>query len=255
MKIDSKNRKRNRINERITTFDMAAIFLGIISATLLIHGFSRSDWLILLVGILAAISAMWFLNWPEIIRDRAGGENTGPSLTVNKTSVADHGPESDEIRKVIEKAKEDIQQVQKGLNDTFSETRSSFEKREALEKELWSARQQVSELVRNLNTWHESGIEWMDYIDRTLELEDLDENYRAAFRQAGAEYEKVLEKMGLTVINPEPGDPFDDRRHTAIGELPLEGSPGGMVADVRKSGYASGSRVIRPAEVWVTSGE
>ena len=62
---------------------------------------------------------------------------------------------------------------------------------------------------------------------------------------------RALERHGVALINPKPGDPFDPTRHQAVVEQPAEGVPPGQISAVLQVGYMLEGRVIRSAMVAV----
>jgi len=61
----------------------------------------------------------------------------------------------------------------------------------------------------------------------------------------------VMENAGLRVMEP-VGQPFDPNRHEAVAQEPVEGVAPGHVAQVLRSGYILGERVLRPAMVKIS---
>jgi molecular chaperone GrpE len=66
----------------------------------------------------------------------------------------------------------------------------------------------------------------------------------------------VLERHGVTKIEPRPGDRFDHNFHEAVFEVDNTGQPGGAIVQVLQPGYLIHDRLLRPAMVGVarTSG-
>ena len=103
-----------------------------------------------------------------------------------------------------------------------------------------------------LDTWRDISIEHVDFLDRTLGFDDLDENYRSAVEKSRREYIRGLEKLGLTEIAPLVGDEFDDRLHHADGVMGKDEVKPGCVSGINEVGFATGNRIIRPAKVTLT---
>ncbi|MBP2417198.1 nucleotide exchange factor GrpE [Microlunatus capsulatus] len=62
----------------------------------------------------------------------------------------------------------------------------------------------------------------------------------------------ILERHGVDLDEPEPGDVFDRRRHRALASVSTEDpSVAGRVKEVRRPGYVLGGKVLRFAEVVV----
>jgi molecular chaperone GrpE len=63
----------------------------------------------------------------------------------------------------------------------------------------------------------------------------------------------VFQKHGITVIAPEVGDRFDPQMHEAMFEAPLPGTKAGDIIQVSASGFMLHDRLLRPAQVGVSS--
>lgn len=63
----------------------------------------------------------------------------------------------------------------------------------------------------------------------------------------------VFSKHGITVINPQVGDKFDPQHHEAMFEAPVPGTRMGEIIQVSAQGFMLHDRVLRPAQVGVSS--
>ncbi len=63
----------------------------------------------------------------------------------------------------------------------------------------------------------------------------------------------VFGKHGVTLINPEVGDRFDPQLHQAMFEAPLPGTKAGEIIQVAAQGFMLHDRLLRPAQVGVSS--
>jgi molecular chaperone GrpE len=63
----------------------------------------------------------------------------------------------------------------------------------------------------------------------------------------------VFRKHGIEVISPEPGTPFDPQIHQAMFEAPVPGTKAGDVIQVMADGFMLHDRLLRPAQVGVSS--
>lgn len=63
----------------------------------------------------------------------------------------------------------------------------------------------------------------------------------------------VFGKHGITVIAPQVGDRFDPQFHEAMFEAPLPGTNGGDIIQVSTEGFMLHDRLLRPAQVGVSS--
>ncbi|WP_300033024.1 nucleotide exchange factor GrpE [uncultured Roseobacter sp.] len=63
----------------------------------------------------------------------------------------------------------------------------------------------------------------------------------------------VFKKHGIEVIAPEVGDRFDPKLHQAMFEAPLPGTKAGDIIQVAAEGFMLHDRLLRPAQVGVSS--
>ncbi|SNS10289.1 nucleotide exchange factor GrpE [Antarctobacter heliothermus] len=64
---------------------------------------------------------------------------------------------------------------------------------------------------------------------------------------------KVFERHGVTRITPKVGDRFDPQEHEAMFEAPLPGTRAGDIIQVSAEGFLLYDRLLRPAQVGVSS--
>lgn len=65
----------------------------------------------------------------------------------------------------------------------------------------------------------------------------------------------IMERHGITKVNPEVGEKFDHKFHQAMFEVPTEEQAPGSVMQVVAPGYVIKDRLLRPAMVGVAKGE
>ena len=63
----------------------------------------------------------------------------------------------------------------------------------------------------------------------------------------------VFQKHGITLIDPQVGDRFDPQHHEAMFEAPLPGTKQGEIIQVSAPGFMLHDRILRPAQVGVSS--
>lgn len=63
----------------------------------------------------------------------------------------------------------------------------------------------------------------------------------------------VFKKHGIEVIAPEVGDKFDPQQHQAMFEAPVPGTKAGEIIQVAAEGFMLHDRLLRPAQVGVSS--
>jgi molecular chaperone GrpE len=67
------------------------------------------------------------------------------------------------------------------------------------------------------------------------------------------ELTNVMSKHGITTITPSIGDQFDPQLHQAMFEAPLPGTKAGQIIQVMTEGFLLHDRLLRPAQVGVSS--
>lgn len=96
----------------------------------------------------------------------------------------------------------------------------------------------------------------MDHFDLALAQDPSNvsvEQLLGGVKIVRAELSKVIETLGVTRIDPAPGDALDPQRHEAMMRQSAPGIEPGHVAAVFQPGYAVGDLIIRPAKVTVAS--
>jgi molecular chaperone GrpE len=63
----------------------------------------------------------------------------------------------------------------------------------------------------------------------------------------------VFKKHGIDILAPEVGDQFDPNIHEAMFEAPLPGTTAGNIIQVMNVGFMIHDRLLRPAQVGVSS--
>ncbi len=63
----------------------------------------------------------------------------------------------------------------------------------------------------------------------------------------------VFGKHGIRVVSPEVGDRFDPQMHEAMFEAPVPGTRAGDIIQVSAEGFMLHDRLLRPAQVGVSS--
>ncbi|SFE15808.1 molecular chaperone GrpE [Sulfitobacter brevis] len=63
----------------------------------------------------------------------------------------------------------------------------------------------------------------------------------------------VFKKHGMEVIAPQVGDRFDPQHHQAMFEAPVPGTKAGDIIQVAAEGFMLHDRLLRPAQVGVSS--
>jgi len=78
------------------------------------------------------------------------------------------------------------------------------------------------------------------------------ESFREGVKMIAAEMRGLLQKHGVEEVKAE-GKPFDPTQHEALSSEPREDMPAGHVANVFKKAYKLHDKLIRPAQVTVST--
>ena len=97
-----------------------------------------------------------------------------------------------------------------------------------------------------------------DNLKRALDAANEETRAQAAALIEGLELTlrelvKVLNKHGVSEINPAIGDQFDPQLHQAMFEAPVPGTKAGQIIQVMGEGFLLHDRLLRPAQVGVSS--
>ena len=97
-----------------------------------------------------------------------------------------------------------------------------------------------------------------DNLSRALETAGEEQRVAAGALIEGVELTlreliSVLGRHGVEAITPEVGDRFDPQQHQAMFEAPVPGTKAGEVIQVMTRGFVLHDRLLRPAQVGVSS--
>lgn len=97
-----------------------------------------------------------------------------------------------------------------------------------------------------------------DNLKRALEAASDETREQAAALIEGVELTlreltNVMTKHGVTPVSPAIGDQFDAQLHQAMFEAPVPGTKAGQIIQVMAEGFLLHDRLLRPAQVGVSS--
>lgn len=95
-------------------------------------------------------------------------------------------------------------------------------------------------------------LEAVDSVERALRMEPEHPDAEGV-RGVLGQMEAILERQGVRRVAAR-GEPFDPLRHEAVAVRPAGEVPEHTVADVARSGWTRGDRLLRPAQVVVARG-
>jgi molecular chaperone GrpE len=97
-----------------------------------------------------------------------------------------------------------------------------------------------------------------DNLRRALDAAGEEQRNQAAALIEGVELTlreltAVFSRHGVTIINPAIGEAFDPQLHQAMFEAPVPGTKAGQIIQVMTEGFLLHDRLLRPAQVGVSS--
>lgn len=168
--------------------------------------------------------------------------------------MAQENPSSDETEDFIEEAELDALRAERDdMRDRFMRALADAENsRKRSERDRREAEQYGgSKLARDL-------LPVYDNLRRALDVATDDTRTQAAALIEGVELtlrelSSVMTKHGVTPISPVIGDQFDPQIHQAMFEAPLPETKVGQIIQVMTEGFMLHDRLLRPAQVGVSS--
>jgi molecular chaperone GrpE len=89
---------------------------------------------------------------------------------------------------------------------------------------------------------------------RTAAEHHSDAAVRDGFQLVYDELLRVLQRAGVTPVDASVGGPFDPHQHEAVTHVPSDRQAADTVLQQSRRGYRLGERLLRPAQVVVSSG-
>jgi molecular chaperone GrpE len=176
-------------------------------------------------------------NSPATEKDHEGAPQGGPSDTpAPEQAPAGSDAELADLRRRVAELEDRYKRALADLDN--------YRKRSARlsESRITEARESM------LREW----LEAVDSVDRALATTEPDHPLLQGLRGVREQMEAILARQGVVPLGA-PGEPFDPERHEAIAVREADGAPDHTILGVARSGYGLGDRVLRPAQVTVSS--
>lgn len=178
-------------------------------------------------------------NQPETPGDTGNPESLPPEQQVTELNqkVAALGVALADAQAETEKYRSQVQ---------YKEAELQTERRRFAEQRADASKYRDEDLLRDL-------LPAMEGLELSLQSEITDPNqWGEGVKLAVREIKRRLEFRGVSLINPEPGHPFDPNEHEPLGAEPSDQHPPGAITRTLRPGYRLHDRVVRAAQVMVT---
>ena len=176
-------------------------------------------------------------------------EETG-SLTDNEEKVEDSDVETEEVEKTLEELKEENKTLSDKMMRALAETENIRKKffKEKRDAEIYGG----TKLARDL-------LSVLDNLNRALESVDNEMKQKQNAFLEGIELTKkellnIFSNHEINELAPEEGEKFDPKFHQAMFEGPHPNIEKGNIIQVMANGFTIGDRLLRAAQVGVSSG-
>lgn len=153
--------------------------------------------------------------------------------------------ERDELAERVEELEQERDELESRVKRTAADF-ENYKKRQAKKREQ-AAEQATERLVERL-------LDVRDNLQRAIDQSEAEgESLREGVKLTLAEFDRVLDAEDVKEIAPEPGAEVDPNRHEVMVNVEGE-QPEGAIEELYQPGYAMDGRVIRPAQVVVSTG-
>lgn len=169
------------------------------------------------------------------------GDAGGPVGNIDPEEIVAH----EERREAESKLRAEIEEWKGKYLHSLADFQN-YQRRSA-ENEKEAKRQGVTSVV-----WHLMGV--LDNFDLALRQDPAKasvEQIMQGVSMVKSQMLQALGSLGVSAIEPKPGETFDPHRHEAVAQVPSPDIEPGRIAACFQVGYALGDRVLRPAKTSV----
>ena len=176
-------------------------------------------------------------NLPDRVAAAAGDEELGSAVRDLQSRVEALETERDDLRERVEEAESRLKRTQADFQNY---------KKRAKKKQDQIRERATEDFVERVVTVR-------DNLVRALE-QDEDADIRDGVESTLREFDRILDAENVATIDPDAGEDVDPHRHEVMMRVDSD-HPEGTVADVFQPGYEMAEKVIRPAQITVSTGD
>lgn len=221
------------------------IVAAILLTTVAIIGIPSGIQPIAFAAALLLIAGLFFILWPAIRQQEFNVIETLPGAL---EEVRKLGREYYRNTTAIQDNSAAVRQLNEDLDHKVNEL---LLLRKPLEEMLIQQRQENMTLRAELQDWQKTVVQHFEYLDRSSNLDDMDDLKRETYLKTARDFARDLRPLGFEVIEPKPGEPFNESLHEWKGEKDSE-LPAEQIVSVDGSGFRIGNRCIKLAPVFVS---
>jgi len=164
--------------------------------------------------------------------------------------IIEEQPTAQEAAPVPEEVKPTLEEELAAMKDRYMRLMADFDnfrKRQIREREEWIKRSNEGLLADFLPV--------VDHLDIALSKEkDTTTPFVAGIKMVYDQFVATLEKNNVVPVDAK-GQPFNPEWHEALSQVPSETVPANQVIEQFRRGWSLSGRLLRPAQVIVSSGK
>lgn len=195
---------------------------------------------------------MTFVDWGRprcMIEENNAEEKKADDVVIEPETGSDSVADPTLLLKSLKEKLKLSQKERQEYLDGWQRAKADFinaKKREEEEREefvKFSREELIKELLPALDSFHTA-------FGNKEAWEKVDLNWRMGVQHIYSQLRGVLEKHGVTLIEPKVGEPFDPKKHASIGTVPVtEKEHDHTIMEVFQKGYALHGTILQPAKV------
>jgi molecular chaperone GrpE (heat shock protein) len=199
------------------------------------------------------ILAVMFYTWPALLKANLSALLDFPEALSEVSSMIS---DIDLLRKEHYRLKNTIDGIYQSWQGEMEKISLSLEqmlkRMEEIDTNLLDARQKNGELTRRIDLWVKTSIDYITFFERTLGIDDINEDYRKSVEKSYSEFRRLIEPLGLDIIKPDVGEKFDGRIHEYIsGENSADIDKESVIRCI-ECGFRIGPQVLKKSKVVIS---
>jgi molecular chaperone GrpE (heat shock protein) len=212
------------------------------------------------IGVILLIASAWTYVWPTRLRLLTQPLQDLPAAFMDvRSQLTDIQAIRKEYFKVrseiegfsalvqasLEKSESTAQRALDLIAERHQAQEAAIADRKRLQDEAMSLRQAVGEAKREGEEWQKAALRFAEVIERTGDPESgLSEAYLQAATKFAKDFDRTFQPLGLSLIRPAIGDPFDATVHEAGGYAETLSAKAGDVAVCQSWGHMTRARGV-----------